>query len=277
MNRIQDLEAQNLCDCRSLFYLFMAKSALADGSIKSEEKLRRTVRRYGELMGTAELEAHQKRGFKPNLLNFYTKSRYHCEDPRLVCECQRLNEQTALFNVVRCPFAHCAALYNMQKEAKIFCEEYTAACIEAYTGKVAQVNVSEVLTEPRNTHCRIASYCRPGNIPGDCWHKYFDSFMETCQPDDAESENPDAHEALAYSSRMMLTAFVSGSVDEKTAVSGIRTAGEAIASFLKNRATCMEQKVDGDFLSRNCPFDFETMREDAQLAPFAAAFDAAMR
>ena len=106
---------------------------------KSEEKLRRTVRRYGELMGTAELEAHQKRGFKPNLLNFYTKSRYHCEDPRLVCECQRLNEQTALFNVVRCPFAHCAALYNMQKEAKIFCEEYTAACIEAYTGKVAQV------------------------------------------------------------------------------------------------------------------------------------------
>ena len=50
----------------------MAKSALADGSIKSEEKLRRTVRRYGELMGTAELEAHQKRGFKPNLLNFYT-------------------------------------------------------------------------------------------------------------------------------------------------------------------------------------------------------------
>ena len=53
MNRIQDLEAQNLYDCRSLFYLFMAKNTLADGSVKDEEKLRKTVRRYGELMGAA--------------------------------------------------------------------------------------------------------------------------------------------------------------------------------------------------------------------------------
>lgn len=277
MNRIQDLEAQNLCDCRSLFYLFMAKSALADGSVKNEEQLRKTVRRYGGLMGSAELEEHQKKGVKPNLLNFYTKARFHCEDPRLVCECQRLNEQVALFSVVRCPFAHCAALYNMQKEAKIFCEEYTAACIEAYTGKTAQVNVSEVLTEPCDTHCRIASYYRPGNIPGDGWRKYFGSFIETCPPEGAEAENPDVREALAYSSRMMLEAFISGLAGEKTAAAGVGEAGEAIACFLKNRAKCMEQKFDGGFLSRNCPFDIEAMRGEARLAPFVAAFDAALR
>lgn len=277
MNRIQDLEAQNLYDCRSLFYLFMAKNTLADGSVKDEEKLRKTVRRYGELMGAAELEAHQKKGVKPNLLNFYTKAGYHCADPRLVCKCQRLNEQVALFNVVRCPFAHCAALYNMQKEAKILCEEYTAACIEAYTCKVAQVNISEVLTEPRDTHCRIALYYRPGNIPGDCWHKYFDSFIETCSPDEAEAENPDARKALVYSSRMMLTAFTSDRAEEKTAAAGIGAAGEAIASFLKNRAKCMEQKFDGGFLSRNCPFDIEAMRGDKRFAPFIAAFYVALR
>lgn len=269
MNSIKDLEIQNLYDCRSLLYLSFAHAILSGLGIKGEEALRETVRRYGARMGSAEREGHEKNGVKVNLLNFYTKAQYHIDDPRFFCECQRLNEQVALFNVIRCPFAHAAALKGRLKEAKIFCEEYCAACLEAYTQDVAQINLSEVLTEPRDTHCRIAAYFRPGNIANENYGKYFESFIETYPMFDGGT-NGSAHDALIYSTSVLLQTFME---DKSATADWMRDAGTEIGSFLKQRATNMEQRLDDVFLSRNCPLPISTLRANNSFADFLSAFN----
>ena len=79
--------------------------------------------------------------------------------------------------MIRCPFASSARRYGTEKVAKLFCEEFTAACIGAYTENIAQVNISEVLTEDENNRCRIASYFRPANSNDD-YKMHFNSFEE---------------------------------------------------------------------------------------------------
>ena len=143
-------------------------------------------------------------------------------------------------------------LYNGEAEGKVFCEEYTAACIEAYTEKIAQVNVSEVLTELRDTHCRIASYYRPGNF-GAGWQKdSFNSFAEEPITAELHQELNQASVIWHRSAEYLVQAFSRCEANIGWPEEALSAGIEMLASFLKMRASSMEQPMDLNFLSRNC-------------------------
>lgn len=250
MNSVYELEAQNLQDSWSILY-FKLVEIIFTQSERGEEITRKAVRDYGKFIGEFERMAHIKKGIKINLQNFYTIPQIRFEDPRLFENQQRLNEQVVVTDVIRCPFASCARMYEVEKKAKLFCEEFTAACIGAYTGYVAQVNISEVLTEPRNNRCRVASYYRPGNIGVDAYQEYFSSFSEfetTCI--DIDQKLDDAKTKWNICADFLIQAF------EKNHAGLIRNhkdaIAESIASFLEQRAKSMEQKLEWGFVERNC-------------------------
>jgi hypothetical protein len=257
MNRIFELEAQNLQDTWSILYLFLSK-ALLQAHHDGESALRATVRLYGSYIGTAERNEQQKTGKKINLANFYMFPHYRFYDPRLYASQQQLNEQVALFDVIRCPFARMMKLYNGETEGKVFCEEYTAACIEAYTEKIAQVNVSEVLTEPQDTHCRIASYYRPGNF-GTGWKETsFNSFAEEPVTAELHQELNQASMIWHQSAEYLVRAFSQFETNIAWPEEALSAGIEMLASFLKMRASSMERPIDLDFLSRNCALNTST-------------------
>ena len=118
MNCIQELEAQNLQDSWSVLYFGLAEYLL-NQSEQGEELVRSAVRTYGELVGNREREQQRKKGIKTNLQNFYIWPQVRFEDPRLLEKQQRLNEQVALTDVIRCPFASSARRYGTEKVAKL--------------------------------------------------------------------------------------------------------------------------------------------------------------
>lgn len=253
MNSIYELEAQNLQDTWSLLYLKAAGTVLS-GKERGEELVRKANRRYGELIGEAERTEHRKNGIKVNLMNFYVMPRIRFVDPRLVEQRQRLNEQTALSDIIRCPFASCARLYQAEKEAKLFCEEFLPSCIGAYTENTAQVNISEVLTEPRNNRCRIASYYRPGNVETSLWKEHFSQFEEPKEGAGEVIQNgKDAREKWNRCADLLVQAF--GETVPELSVQILEAAGTAVGEFLKMRAKCMEQQADRGFAERNCALE----------------------
>lgn len=252
MNRIQELEAQNLQDSWSILYFELAEYFL-NQSERGEELVRSAVRTYGELIGNEEREQQKKAGIKINLQNFYIWPQVRFEDPRLSEIQQKLNEQVALTDVIRCPFASSARRYGSEKVAKMFCEEFTAACIGAYTENVAQVNISEVLTENENNRCRIASYFRPANLRKD-YKAYFDSFEEP--KTDVTSVNQTLKQAVSkwnMCAEFMVQAFCKGNLEQEA----IEQAAYKIAAFLKSRSKSMEQTLDYSFVKRNCALSID--------------------
>ena len=119
MNCIQELEAQNLQDSWSVLYFGLAEYLL-NQSEQGEELVRSAVRTYGELVGNREREQQRKKGIKTNLQTFYIWPQVRFEDPRLLEKQQRLNEQVALTDVIRCPFASSARRYGTEKWQNCF-------------------------------------------------------------------------------------------------------------------------------------------------------------
>lgn len=260
MNQIDELEIQNLTDSFHIFYLSLAEAVLsARGELEGEMLLRAAVRSFGQKIGTAERRAHLEAGLKTNLETFYRRPVWRVYDPRLFVETQRLNEQVALFNVIRCPLAAAARTYCGQTAAKIFCEEYTPACLEAYTERIAQCNLSEVLTESENNHCRIANYFRPANLPEEDANPFSSFDEESC----GMSETDDTRDAvfavsvLQASAKRLAAAFSEAGADDSEVSAGSRLAAERLADFLCRRSVSMEQKLDRGFCERNCAVVFE--------------------
>lgn len=252
MNCIQELEAQNLQDSWSILYFGLAEYLL-NQSEQGEELVRSAVRTYGELIGNREREQQRKKGIKTNLQNFYIWPQVCFEDPRLLEKQQRLNEQVALTDVIRCPFASSARRYGTEKVAKLFCEEFTAACIGAYTENIAQVNISEVLTEDENNRCRIASYFRPANSNDD-YKMHFNSFEEP--KTDVSCVNQTMKEAVKkwnICARFMVQAFCKENSEQKAT----ELTAYKIAEFLKSRSKSMEQTLDYSFVKRNCALSID--------------------
>ena len=258
MNRISELEAQNLQDSWSILYLALADQLLRR-SEEGERQLRQAVRTYGRTVGQAERSGHQREHIQVNLDNFYNRPQHRFYDPRLFTETQRLNEQVALINVIRCPFALCARRYCQEGPAKIFCEEYTPACIDTYTGGVSQTNLSEVLPDPRDTHCRIPAYFRPGNGPHAPFQTSFSQFQETVrEPEAAGLPLTEAKRVWQESACWLLEAFCQTDQAAQWMPKTAAPAAERLAEFLRERAKSMEQTLDQGFVERNCALPTRT-------------------
>lgn len=254
MNSICELEVQNLHDSWCILYYSLANSLVVAES-DGEGKLRSIVRKYGAAIGLNERESHQEQGIKINLKNFFSMPRHRCYDPRLFVNQQRLNEQVALYDVIRCPFSQCAKQYHSEYTAKIFCEEYSAACIDAYTEQVSQVNLSEILTEPQNNHCRISAYYRPGNVGASKYQSYFDQFDEPMiETIGVEQKISDAVGIWNRSALLLWDVFVHDESSPNWIETAIKRATESLADFFQRRSTSMEQKLGLSFLEKNCAF-----------------------
>ncbi len=259
MNTIYELEAQNLCDSWNILCLTIAQAVadMPDG----ETTLRKIARGYGEQKGFYQKERHAAVGIKTNMENFFLVPRGRFYDPRLVAHRQRVNEQVALIDVIRCPFQHSARLLGKEPAAKCFCEEYLPSCIAAYTDSGCQVNMSELLTEPRDTHCRIAAYYRPANMDPEARERHFSAFSEISCRTEVQQDLSDAKTAWNLSSELFLKA--AGDHIPADAMNAILPrAARELAEFMRARAKSTEQELDADFLDRNCaPF----RREKAEL------------
>jgi len=248
MNTIYELQAQDLCDSWSLFYFALAGEVLKTNL--GEDRLRAIVRGYGKKVGEAELASMRKRGLKPNIENFYLHPAHRFYDPRLLVEKQRLNEQVALFNVVRCPFAHIARLCGCDFAAKIFCEEFTQACTLAFTGDVSQANLSELLTEPRDTHCRISVYFRPANSSPEQVKECFSEWKETMHAAPSEQDLSAAPAIWSKSAQLLLEAFME--LAPETVGTALKNAAVSLADFIKKRAIATKNDLSCDFASAHC-------------------------
>ncbi len=267
MNTINDLEAQDLHDSWSLFYFALAREVLKMDC--GEDLLRSIVRAYALKIGEAELAAMRLRGLKPNLENFYLHPAHRFYDPRLLEEKQRLNEQVVLFNVVRCPFAHIARLTGNDLSAKIFCEEFTQACLAAYTNGVSQANLSELLTETRDTHCRIAAYFRPGNSTPEQIQECFSDWKETSHESLCSQDASEAREIWHESAHSLFETFAEHV--PQCADRGAEAAAADLAAFVQRRAVSTKNTVSRDFALAHCaPLDFTQNQSPSD--KFAVAF-----
>lgn len=255
MNSIKELEIQNLQDSWSILYLSMARVYLERNS---EDGLRKIIRSYGREIGRRELTTHMEKGMRNNLKNYFLHPSNRVCDPRFVWEKQRLNEQVALFNVIRCPFAMLSRLRREDETGKIFCEEYCAAAIGEYTKNAGQTNISEVLTEPENSHCRLAVYYRPANVSKEQAGQSFTCREETKAAEETDRTengiiNPEnIKDVWQLSAALLLKIFEDGNEDEDSRVACIQYAAGEIADFMKKRAVSMEKKLDAEFIDRNC-------------------------
>jgi hypothetical protein len=269
MDSLRDLEIQNLQDALSILYLYLADAVLQSPIDDSEAKIRAWVRAYGKKIGQYERTCHLIKGRKINLETFYHHPEARIYDPRFYAEEQRLNEQVALFHVIRCPFALTARRAGKAKTAKIFCEEYSSACLEAYTENVAQVNVSEVLTEPRDSHCRLATYFRPANTEAE---KVRDCFTEnreiSHETDSITQDRATAQTAAHIEARIMLDTFYEMRFPENVTKNALQEAAKAVAFFLKERSVSMFKKYDEQFLKENCPVSEDVTQPKSHLNIF---------
>lgn len=249
MDRLIDLPAQNLQDTVSLLYLSMASTVAETLPKDSDTIIRSIVRRFGNLLGEEEKKRTEAAGEQTNLATFFKHPKTRFYDPRLYVEAQRDNEQVALFNVVRCPFAFRARVCHQEKVAKLFCEEFLSACLDGYTDNVTQTNLSEVLSEPRNTHCRIACYYRPANMSEEEWPKHFSTYAEEEKAVE-KIEPSDLQECSKVQAAYLMQAFeetLSAELLDKAA----KNAGKTLADFIIGRTISQSRKLDQAFLEEN--------------------------
>lgn len=252
MNSIRDLEQQNLQDSWSILYLSLTKCLLQTlPADQAEAILRAAIRIYAATIGRVERASDQAAGLLINLNTFFRQPVLCPRDPRLRVDIQRLNEQVALLNVIRCPFASLARRRGAEKLAKPFCEEFCSACIDAYTDGVSQVNLSEVLTETQNTHCRIAAYFRPANQSQALRKLSFSSFEEHEPPIKHTADAHNVPETWRTLADMLIRAFLDAGIPRDIVEQGLVLAKEEITAFLRYRARCMERPFDEMFLRNN--------------------------
>lgn len=252
MNSIWDLEQQNLQDSWSILYLSLTKYLLQTlPADQAETVLRAAIRTYAAMIGRMERASDQAAGLLINLNTFFRRPMLCPRDPRLHVDIQRLDEQVALLNVIRCPFACLARRRGEEKLAKPFCEEFCPACIDTYTDGVSQVNLSEVLTEPQNTHCRIAAYFRPANQPQPLRKLSFSSFDEHEPPVEPTADAHNDPETWRTLADMLIRSFLDVGITRDIVEQGIALAKEEITAFLCHRARCMERPFDEMFLRNN--------------------------
>lgn len=123
----------------------------------------------------------------------------------------------------------------------------------AYTENIAQVNISEVLTEDENNRCRIASYFRPANSNDD-YKMHFNSFEEP--KTDVSCVNQTMKEAVKkwnICARFMVQAFCKENSEQKAT----ELTAYKIAEFLESKSKSMEQTLDYSFVKRNCALSID--------------------
>ncbi|MDR1732212.1 MAG: L-2-amino-thiazoline-4-carboxylic acid hydrolase [Synergistaceae bacterium] len=280
MNSVVDIEPQNLQDCWTLLYFSTARKLTEFYGQEGKRLIRRAVHRYGSEVGALERKAHVEKRIGTSLKSFYELPVIRYDDPRFRLDVQRLDEQEALFDVVTCPFREMvrfrgpAFFRNVEEGRELalcFCEEFTYACIEAYTEGVGQANLSEILDRRGENSCRFADYLRPANMneeqvrafEGDAARK------DGIKPETA----PNASVRWNRLAAMLVAAFNAVCDEERgdarrAVAEGLRLAAREIAAFMAERADAVGAPLTAAFVSQNCPLHSGAGSNDPALEEF---------
>ena len=165
MYTYEEIKPQNKQDAFAAMYLCITRS-IRDlcGQKIGERIIREAVRRAGHDSGMTQRQRLLKDGLKTNIQNLY-----HCDcdvvaDPRFR-ENEIFNEEERqIWEVYTCPLADYWTRRDGWKEGSFYCEEYQHARVLAFTDGVGQVNLSTLLTCPRDNCCRFSVYFREANM-----------------------------------------------------------------------------------------------------------------
>lgn len=256
MNGIDELEIQNLHDTWCILYGSLSK--IFDKSTTGEALLRNAIRLYGSFIGRKELDSHMQNMIKPNVKNFFIFPYNRFYDPRLYVNKQNLNEQVGIFDVLRCPFANFFRKSNDSINGKIFCEEFMHSCFKEYSKDIAQVNISEMLSDKTYNYCRIAIYYRPGNVGLEEYKQHFDSFNETNIETNGVSQNKLlARKIWNENSSLLVEAFSIINNNDEKITNALVEAAEIISSLLEKHSINTNNEINLEFIRNNCSINID--------------------
>lgn len=266
MYNINEIEYQNKQDCFSLLYLKLGRSLMDYCGRKAEGALREAVRRMGSESGELIRIKFKNEGIRTNLMNLSILNFACSRDPRMKVQSLEETEQVRLWEVYTCPLA---VLWNKANEAKLgsfYCEEYLHAFLEGYTMKKGQMNLSDLMTCPRDLHCRFSAYYRPANTNGTQREESFSPYGSVCKEEHAKSafiSDNELHE-LIKSDFIRLYFYILEVASEKFGKEGICAISNGLRKFKEEVITLMVKKAadvlkpsDNSFFSLNFPVSID--------------------
>ena len=163
MFTIYEIEQENQQSVFPRLFYFLAKNIVATCGRGGEGAVREAVRDLGAKHGRELRGAHRNAGLKQNVKCYQCASDEATDTRKRQCV-SILDEEVCVKEVYTCPWADIWQRYRCSEIGRWYCEEFEKAKFEAYTGGKGQMHLSQLLTEERNNHCRLAMYYRKANL-----------------------------------------------------------------------------------------------------------------
>ena len=254
-----DIKLQNQQDAFSAMFMFVSREILNLCGVRTGEGIiREAVRRAGRDRGFFQLQWLKDNGQKTDLQHLYLPEQGCAADPRR--RYQRFFDETdrQIWEVYSCPMAD---FWRNQQEERIgsfFCEEYMYSCVQSYTNGVGQLNLSKVLTNPRDNFCCFSAYFRQANMSIE---REKEALMTSDDADSSFSNQPYlSFEDHIHTLTISVYYYLLKVAEERYGREGVNAICEGLKKwqlqaidFLKRKAVYTSQKLDNTFLSENFP------------------------
>lgn len=164
MNRLEDLENQNLLDSWASIYISLARKIDEQYGKKGEEIIREGIRRFGRDLGDTIYKYTLETGNRVNIKTIIDFKNRDFLDPRFRENITTLNEEVYIADMITCPLAEFWSSYGDVKLGYLFCEEFYPSFYNTYFNSKSQTNLSKMLTRRGDNMCQFAVYYRKANL-----------------------------------------------------------------------------------------------------------------
>lgn len=258
MFSIDEIPYQNQQDCFTMFYTCLADAVTRTLGRSGEGVVRRAVQAFAGGIGADACQAIIKNAQQPNLKTLVEQGADCFIDPRFRFLPLRATEQELWLEIHTCPMADFWRLHNKEPLGQIYYEEFFAAYFQAFSGGVAQCNLSKTLTCRFDNHCRLSVYYRPANLPAS---RRAQVFTLTCQPPSASLVRPafpTGESGMGKRFYRLAASFyqegeAAGEEGLCAVALGLRDAAVQIAALLRHQAEARGTVADQDFMLHNNP------------------------
>lgn len=258
MFTIDEIEQENRQSVFPRLFFFLAKNLTAVCGRGGEGAIREAVRETATKRGRKLKAAHRGAGQKQNVKSYQCASD-EAADTRKRQRISTLNEEVCVKEIYTCPWADIWQQYRCGEIGRWFCEEFEKAKFEAYTGGKGQTHLSQLLTEERNNHCRLAMYYRRANIAPEEAQEVFTEDRHTAAGEADRTDRfcrPDGDLCLAFYRALYAAAARKFGEEGRCAVAaGLREFAADAMAVLRDQARRTLRSCDIAFAEKNFPLD----------------------
>ncbi|MCD8370152.1 MAG: L-2-amino-thiazoline-4-carboxylic acid hydrolase [Clostridiales bacterium] len=258
-----DIKLQNKQDAFSAMFMYVSRSILTLCGVRTGEGIiREAVRRAGRASGRRQLERFQETGVKANLHQLYHSGLDYVEDPRVRSREIFDEEDRQIWEVYTCPLADFWNRHGEGKLGSFYCEEYQYARILAYTEGKGQLNLSNVLTCPRDNFCRFSAYFREANMTPERAKETF----AHCDPGYQEPETPENVSFDEGIRNMTISVYchLLETARERCGQEGVCAVAEGLKHWAAQAIEAMQiqalhtlKPLDAEFVEKNFPLSLD--------------------